>query len=123
MLRNLFVYGTLMPHIGHPMGQRLAGESRTVGQGVIEGRLLDLGAYPALIETGPGEGLVYGEVHELTDPASSLSWLDDYEGDEYERVERRIMLRDGSEVTAWVYVYRESPSHYPPIESGRWSAP
>ncbi len=128
MGRNLFVYGTLMSSARHPMGQRLLRESRLIGLGVIEGQLFDLGDYPGLIEGGPGGGLVHGEVHELIQPAATLAWLDAYEdivpgcksASEYERVERRIQLAAGGEVTAWVYIYRASVAGARLIESGRW---
>lgn len=128
MLRHLFVYGTLLSGAGHPMGARLARESRVVGSGSVVGRLLDLGAYPALIEAGSGGNLVHGEVHELSDPEKSLRWLDEYEGivssrenaSEYERVARLAQLDVGAAITAWVYVYRAVVTSPRFIESGRW---
>lgn len=129
MGRNLFVYGTLMSGAGHQMGQRLSQESRLIGAGVLEGQLFDLGEYPGLVEGGSAGGLVHGEVYELTTPGPTLIWLDEYEEilpvqercSEYERVERRVQLASGSEVTAWVYVYRASVAGARLIDSGRWA--
>ena len=42
MIENLFVYGTLMPRVGHPMGARLSRESRFIGFGSIKGDSQDL---------------------------------------------------------------------------------
>lgn len=128
MLQHLFVYGTLMSATRHPMAARLARESRLVGPAVIRGRLYDLGSYPALVEAGADDGVVYGEVHALTNPADSLPWLDAYEGIEpgreceYERVERAVQLDEGHELAAWVYVYRAPLTGRPLIENGRWLA-
>jgi len=122
----LFVYGTLMAATRHPMAQRLARESRLVGNGTIPGRLYDLGSYPALVETVEGDGEVHGEVRALNNPAASLPWLDAYEGivpgrdSEYERVARRVRLEDGGEVTALVYLYRAPVTGRRLIESGSW---
>jgi gamma-glutamylcyclotransferase (GGCT)/AIG2-like uncharacterized protein YtfP len=124
----LFVYGTLMAATRHPMAMRLARESRLVGNGTIRGRLYDLGAYPALVETGEGDGEVHGEVRALNSPAASLPWLDAYEGivpgrdSDYERVERRVRLEDGRALTAWVYLYRKPVTGRRLIESGSWLA-
>lgn len=127
MLRHLFVYGTLLSGAGHPMGARLGREGSLVGPALIEGRLYDLGLYPALVEAGAGGGVVYGEVYALTAPVTSLRWLDAYEGIvpgraqcEYERVERSVRLEAGGEVRAWVYLYRASIKGARIIDSGRW---
>ena len=126
MNRHLFVYGTLLSGDGHPMGVRLGREGRLIGTARIKGRLYDLGEYPALVETGPDDGDVHGEVYELTDPASSFPWLDAYEGIvpgrqcEYERVERTVQLESGGALTAWVYLYRAPLIGRRLIENGRW---
>jgi len=128
MVQHLFVYGTLLSGAGHRMGARLQRESRLLGPGRINGRLYDLGAYPALVETGPNDGSVFGEVHELSDPARSLRWLDAYEGIvpgretqcDYLRVERSVRLENGGELMAWVYVYQAPIRGRRIIECGCW---
>ena len=70
---------------------------------------------------------MYGELFALNNPATSLQWLDAYEGivpgnhdqNDYERVERQVRLISGQELAAWVYVYRKPPKGQP-IASGRW---
>lgn len=128
MEQHLFVYGSLLSGAGHRMGARLAREGRLVGPGIVKGRLFDLGAYPALVETGPDDGDVHGEVYALGDPEASFRWLDAYEGIvpgreaqcEYARVQRLVRLGNGGELTAWVYVYRAPVSGRRLIESGCW---
>lgn len=128
MAQRLFVYGTLMSGAGHRMGARLQREGRLVGPGRIKGRLYDLGAFPALVETGTTDGDVFGEVHELADPENSFRWLDAYEGIvagceaqcDYVRTERLVRLENGAELTAWVYVYRAPVIADRIIASGRW---
>jgi gamma-glutamylcyclotransferase (GGCT)/AIG2-like uncharacterized protein YtfP len=125
---NLFVYGTLLSCTGHPMGARLAREARLLGPATIKGRLFDLGRYPALIEAGPRDGLVHGEVYVLRSPPATLRWLDAYEGVtnppkancEYERVLRPVHLSAGGEVKAAVYLYRRDISRARYLENGRW---
>jgi gamma-glutamylcyclotransferase (GGCT)/AIG2-like uncharacterized protein YtfP len=124
----LFVYGTLLSAAGHPMGARLRRESRLVGEASMPGRLYRISRYPGLVETSDAQS-VAGEVYALNNPAASLQWLDSYEGivpeagarNEYERVERRVRLVSGEELTAWVYLYRQPVAGLPVIASGRWT--
>ncbi|MCL4766872.1 MAG: gamma-glutamylcyclotransferase [Hyphomicrobiaceae bacterium] len=131
MAQHLFVYGTLLSGARNPMGVRLGREGRLVGPAAIKGRLYDLGRYPALVEAGPDDREVHGEVYALTSPEASLRWLDAYEGIvpgregscDYERVERTLRLAAGGELAAWVYLYRASVHGRRAIDSGRWLAP
>ncbi len=128
MAQHLFVYGTLMSGAGHPMGARLGREGRLVGPARIKGRLYRLDWYPALVESGPDDGEVHGEVYELASPEASFEWLDAYEGiipgredqSDYARVERTVQTGAGGEMTAWVYLYRAPLRGVPVIASGRW---
>ena len=127
-MQHLFVYGTLMSGSGHPMAARLGRESRLLGPARIRGRLYSLGWYPALVETGPDDGDVHGEVYALTSPEASFRWLDAYEGivrgqedrSDYARVERPVLMAAGHEMKAWVYLYRAPIKGAPAIDSGRW---
>jgi gamma-glutamylcyclotransferase (GGCT)/AIG2-like uncharacterized protein YtfP len=72
MKHILFIYGTLMP------GLRLEAEmhgARFVGPAHIQGRLIDVGHYPGLLQ---GDGQVTGEVYEVDD--AHLARLDGVEG-------------------------------------------
>jgi len=130
MNTRLFVYGTLLARASHPKGERLRREARLLGAATIEGRLYSLGRYPVLIEAD-GHYAVHGEVYALNTPATSLLWLDDYEGivpgkperSPYERAERPVRLASGRTLTAWVYLYRRSVRTQPEVPSGFWLPP
>ena len=125
---NLFVYGTLLSTAGHPMGARLRHQARLIGEASIQGRLYDLGRYPALVASAGAPGKVHGEVYALDNPATALKWLDAYEGivpgdgdqNDYQRVERLAQLVSGEEIAVWVYVYRKSVAPSSLIPGGRW---
>jgi len=128
---HLFVYGTLLSGAGHPMGARLRRQARLIGGASVQGRLYSLGRYPGLVEVAGADERVHGELYALTRPASSLEWLDAYEGivpgvpgkSSYERVERPVRLESGEAVTAWVYLYLKNVRMRPPILGGRWIPP
>jgi gamma-glutamylcyclotransferase (GGCT)/AIG2-like uncharacterized protein YtfP len=122
---HLFVYGTLLSTAGHPMGARLGREGERLGDAAMRGRLYSLGPYPGLVET-PGLERVWGEVFRLFDPASTLAWLDAYEGlgepDAcYRRVERAARLNSGKRVLSFVYLYTGDTARLSRIWGGRWS--
>ena len=127
----LFVYGSLLSRVRHPMGARLRREARLLGEGTIAGRLYSLGRYPGLVETAGGSHRVHGEVYDLKRPAPTLAWLDSYEGivpgkrerSPYERVERPVRLASGETLTAWVYLYRKSVRTRPEVLGGYWAPP
>ncbi|HEY1243686.1 MAG TPA: gamma-glutamylcyclotransferase family protein [Hyphomicrobiaceae bacterium] len=127
----LFVYGTLLSGIRHAMSARLRSAARLVGAATVQGRLYSLGRYPGLVEGPDRQYSVHGEVYRLSAPATSLQWLDAYEGivpgrpdtNPYERVERPVRLASGEVVTAWVYLYRESVDMRPEVPDGRWVPP
>src|SRR5688572_534590 len=106
---HLFVYGTLMSAARSRLGRgeraRLFREGRSLGAAFARGRLYDLGRYPGMTDPhGPRE-LVHGEVVLLDDPSRSFSWLDEYEGLEYTRAERRVWLASGDDLSAALYLY------------------
>jgi len=131
--RHLFVYGTLMTAaasapLGKTMRARLRREAASLGAATMPGRLHDLGRYPGLVESPDPAERVHGEVFRLADPASTLAWLDAYEGarpgdpaSEYERALRTARLAfGGDDVTAWVYLYRGDLARAPHLIDGRW---
>lgn len=134
MQAHFFAYGTLMANataaLGKRMRERLQREAQLLGPAMIQGRLYDLGRYPALVDSNDPAELVHGELFALQAPRASLAWLDRYEGiipgqhgrNEYERVERTVRLESGEEFTAWVYLYRQSIVGAPHIAAGRWGS-
>ena len=126
----IFVYGSLLSAIAHPMGERLRREATLAGPATIPGRLFRVSWYPAV--KLDAAGTVHGEVYRLPDPAATLAWLDEYEGivpgptgvaesDEYERRIASVRLETGDEVDAWVYLYRRPADGLAEVTSGRWT--
>lgn len=132
MSSNLFVYGTLMSVSRGSMGAeqraRLAGESRALGAAVLQARLYDLGRYPGAVESADPQAAVHGEALALDEAAATLAWLDVYEGlvpgdpdPEYARRVCPIRLANGTDTSAWVYLYRWPTHRGRLIAEGRWS--
>ena len=125
----LFVYGSLLSTAGHPNGQRLAREARLVGAATTPGRLYAISWYPGLLAPAEPGDVVHGEVWRLDDPASSLVWLDVYEGidpsstgdDDYERALETCVLASGEALQAWLYRYRRPVQEATRVRSGRWT--
>lgn len=115
----LFVYGTLKRAFANPWARRLWSQAVFLGTATVPGRLYDLGAFPALVETGDADCRVHGELAELASEAL-LELLDSYEGPQYERVLRRALLDNGAARDAWVYVWRAPLGRARPIPAGRW---
>jgi gamma-glutamylcyclotransferase (GGCT)/AIG2-like uncharacterized protein YtfP len=107
----LFVYGTLRRGSDHPMAVFLARHARFMAEGKTPGRLLDLGAYPGMVEAKSPDDCVQGDVFELVDRETTLAVLDRYEGCDradplYERRQATVTLSTGDKVTVWYYHYR-----------------
>ncbi len=107
---DLFVYGTLMPGYGNY--RRIADHVRSVRPGTIQGILVDLGAFPALLH---GEGIVKGMV--LAVDAEALRITDVIEGYHpdrehslYIRKQADVDLGGGETVNAWTYFFAK-PDH------------
>lgn len=126
----IFVYGSLLSAIAHPMGERLRREAALIGTATIPGRLFRVSWYPA-VRLDP-TGTVHGEVYRLAGPVATLAWLDEYEGivpgptgvaesDEYERRTVAVRLATGDAVGAWVYLYRRPVDGLTEVPSGRWT--
>ncbi len=125
---HLFVYGSLMSSARHPMGERLRGEGRLLGEAWVQGRLYRVSWYPGMVDSEEPDARVFGEVYLLADAQRSFAWLDAYEGivpgnpdcDEYTRAERCVRLASGQALTSWLYLYRGSVAGLPMVADGRW---
>ena len=123
--RFLFVYGTLREGFDSLENWQSRVQAEFVGRGKIQGRLYDLGAYPAVIRAA-SEHLVRGEVYRLRDPANAADVLDEYEGFFPLHPERSLFVRavtsvvtdDGREKEAWVYFYNGQVDASKLISSG-----
>ena len=127
---HLFVYGTLRRSTDNPMHQLLYGTT-LVGTGTFQGKLYDLGNYPAAIFSDDPADRVHGEVYRLADPPATLALLDSYEActeadaqpHEYVRVVVPIHLETGDEVRTQIYLYNRAVAELTPVTSGdylRW---
>ncbi|HWB45274.1 MAG TPA: gamma-glutamylcyclotransferase family protein [Hyphomicrobiaceae bacterium] len=129
-MTHLFVYGSLLSAVRHPMGERLRREATLVGPASMRGRLYRIASYPGLVEGGGLNARVYGELYALAHPDRTFKWLDAYEGirpgnagsNEYERVERAVQRDSGGAAKAWVYLYLGDVSRLVLVAGGRWTA-
>lgn len=102
---QLFVYGTLMP--GFANYGRIVDHVRSARPGTIQGLLVDLGAFPALIR---GDGRVEGVLLELDAEALRVTdFIEGFHPDEghslYLREMIQVDLSDGETVDAWTYSF------------------
>ena len=120
----VFFYGTLMA--GFDRRRRAGIDTKLTyrGRGSIRAALFDLGIYPAAVPAP--EGMVWGEVYEMSEPEAVLVALDDIEGYRqedpdkslYSRARADVTLPDGSVEQAWVYFYNAPLGRAPRIPSG-----
>ena len=102
----VFFYGTLMSGFKRPGRARLDRALKPIGRGSITAALFDLGIYPAAVPATDGH--VWGEVHQMLEPADALATLDEIEGFSpkapdaslYRRVEIPVTFTDGRQVQA-----------------------
>ena len=76
---DLFVYGTLRPAHGHPLGAELLRESEGRGKATVVGRLYDCGEYPVAVRSDDRADVIVGEIYCLPSAHRLWSVLDDYE--------------------------------------------
>lgn len=125
----LFVYGTLLSSVDHPMSRCLAGEAELLGEATFTGRLYRVAWYPGLVDGAHGD-VVHGELYRLKDPEQAFVRLDEFEGvtrgtssvtdeDAYARVERTVQTDTGSTV-AWMYLFRGDVTVLKRVAPGRW---
>jgi gamma-glutamylcyclotransferase (GGCT)/AIG2-like uncharacterized protein YtfP len=95
-----------------------------IGRGSIHAALFDVGLYPAAVPAT--DGLVWGEVYEMSDAAIVLAALDEIEGYRaedpdrslYTRAQTPVTLPDGRDTAAWVYFYNAPLGRATRIPSG-----
>ena len=115
---RLFVYGTLCS--GQTARSLVADHVARSEPATTEGRIYAFPmGYPGMVE---GDGAVRGELLWLSELAAALPLLDAYEGEDFERVLRRVRRQDGSEDLAWCYVLADPTTivHAEPIDDGDW---
>jgi len=108
----LFVYGTLRSEFNNEYARLLRSQAELIGPATVPGSIYRVSHYPAYRPEPRGE--VHGELYRLTDPETTLKALDEYEGEDFERV----VIKD-----AWIYQYKKEPPRYSRISSGDFCAP
>lgn len=108
MMERLFVYGSLQP--GGPNEHVLSDLPGTWEQAALRGRLYQSGwgaeiGFPGVV-LDDASAEVDGFVFTSDDLCSKWKALDEFEGDEYERVLADVSLSSGCQVQAHVYVLK-----------------
>ena len=112
----LFVYGTLRSAFDNPYARLLRSEAEFIGEATVRGSIYRVDFYPAYKAEPVSK--VHGELYRLKNRAAMLAELDDYEGEDFERV--RVETSQGE---AWIYRYRGQPASEARIASGDFCAP
>ena len=120
----VFFYGTLMAGFDRRQRAGMDANLRYLGRGSIQAALFDLGLYPAAVPAP--DGVVRGELYEITDAPTVLAALDEIEGyrpDDHDRslyVRSRtaVALPDGTSESAWAYFYNAPLGRATRIPSG-----
>jgi len=108
------------------MATLFADSCEYVTDACVQGRLYDVGTYPAAIESTNPAQKVYGEVYRILRRDMLLAALDDYEGCSdkyskphlYQRKQLTVSGLNGDEIVAWIYLYNYSVNGLRRIESG-----
>jgi gamma-glutamylcyclotransferase (GGCT)/AIG2-like uncharacterized protein YtfP len=124
MVDLIFFYGSLMRAFARTRSLRVERDLAFVGSGSTAGALYEVGIYPALVPDP--DGLVVGEVHQMSHPGRVLDVLDEYEGCNldspetslYLRQVTRVTLASGAVVEAWAYFYNAPTGQARRIVSG-----
>jgi len=111
----LFVYGTLRSEFENEYACLLRSQGEFVGRATVRGAIYRVEFYPAYRPEPAGE--VHGEVYRLRDPAATFAVLDEYEGDDFERVRVETTLGE-----AWIYRYRHELPAAARLASGDFCA-
>ncbi|MDH5181639.1 MAG: gamma-glutamylcyclotransferase [Gammaproteobacteria bacterium] len=114
MTGHLFVYGTLLSGLHHPMHDLMVQHARFVAPGYINGRLYEIDNYPGLVLSNNPRMIVRGEIYAVADAARLFEYLDQYEGCsthsarpyEYQRDMVTIHDSHGDTLLAWCYLYK-----------------
>jgi gamma-glutamylcyclotransferase (GGCT)/AIG2-like uncharacterized protein YtfP len=108
----LFVYGTLRSEFDNRYARLLRTAATSMGRATVPGSIYRVRHFPAFRPHPEGE--VQGELYRLHTPEVTLAVLDEYEGEEFERVVVK---------GAWLYQYKGEPPEEARIASGDFRAP
>src|ERR1700735_5239796 len=111
----LFVYGTLRSEFDNRYARLLRSQAELVGAATVPGAIYRVRHYPAY--RPEPEGKVHGQLYRLTDAEHTLKALDEYEGEDFERV-----IVEAAQSQAWIYRYAKNPDESSRISSGDFCA-
>ncbi len=101
VLDRLFVYGTMRQ--GQTARSLVANQITRCVKATTTGKIYAFPmGYPGFTE-GDGTGQVHGEVLWLTELPATFGLLDAYEGQDFARVIKQVVLETGEEVWTWIY--------------------
>lgn len=109
-MERLFVYGTLQP--GGPNEHVLTEIGGSWAPAIIKGKLIESGwgasmGYPGLIIDEGGSD-IQGYLFSSENLSRQWTLLDEFEGEEYERILAPVTLLSGEPMQAYVYVLHEN---------------
>lgn len=113
----LFVYGSLLSSMEHPMHMLLSKGATYIAKGYFQGKLYDLGEYPGAVVSDDASDTVKGELY-LLHNKSIIGSLDEYEGYEEMNPDASLFIRNIVSVTlpdgileqAFIYLYNSDVS-------------
>lgn len=120
----LFVYGTLLL-ADNEFANYLTRNATFCCKGTIQGKLYDVGNYPALVVNDAGNYDISGTVYRLHSVDEVLKYLDPYEGFGEGEELPYLFIREGLPIqtdqgimTCWVYLYNRSITGLTEIATG-----
>lgn len=125
---NLFIYGTFLPEVVAPEIRPIMNSLDTLGVGYMRGKLYDLGNYPGAIFEPEGNWII-GRVYRLPE-FSLVKFFDSQEDYNSHDLAESLFIRqivpvqmqEGKAIECWTYIYNQTTSHFPSIESGDYLA-
>jgi gamma-glutamylcyclotransferase (GGCT)/AIG2-like uncharacterized protein YtfP len=109
----IFVCGTLRSEFSGEYALLLRAAADFLGPATVRGSIFRVNHYPAFREQP--DGVVHGELYRLREPERTMAALDEYEGEEFERV----LTPEGW----WMYRYTTQPAEEQRIVSGDFLHP
>lgn len=123
---RIFIYGSLRKEFSSPVRSVLKDYAEFFDEAVFQGRLYMIDWYPGAVKSENPDDTVIGEVYKIINREFVLEILDHYEGcsagipqpHEFVRKKESVRLKNGKEITAWIYLYDLSTVGKKRIPSG-----
>ncbi len=119
---HLFVYGTLRRNARHPAYGLLIRDAAYAGKASFQGRLYDLGRFPAAVASTRAADRVTGELYRLKSHGGTLAQLDAYEGNEFRRKSVIVEGENRKQIDCWIYLFTGKVKAAKRIPSGDYVA-